>query len=102
MNTPGSPATRSPLLRRTLGAIACALTLPPCTFALFWPHIFIPAALHSRYWEPWAIVGCLAGLTGAVALSLTGSRRWALLAIPAIADGWVAVELAIYFIADTH
>ena len=84
------------------GAILFAITLPPSAFVLLGPHVLIPAALHTRYWEPWAAGGFLAGLTGAVVLAMLSSRWWAILAIPAIADGWVAWQMMVAVLVNFH
>ena len=82
-------------MRRILGAIACAVTLPPIL-------IFVDAALFPRpqpmaakFWIYWSIAGCLAGLFCGIGLAIKGSRWWALLVIPALVDGYLAVVLTL-------
>jgi hypothetical protein len=86
----------------TIGGMLTAITLPPSAFLVLGSGALIPAALHNRYWELWAAGGFLAGLIGAGVLAVKVSRWWALLAVPAIADGWVAWQMMVAVMVRTH
>ena len=63
-------------------ALVCAATLPPT---------FLVAATGLRggggLWMQWAMAGFVIGFLGGLGLAANGSRWWALLLVPAIADG---------------
>jgi hypothetical protein len=80
----------------TLLLLTCAVTLTLAAFLVY--VLLIPMNQTVPQWFAsfalcWAIVGCIAGLTGSLMLAKRSSW-WSLLAFPALVDAYMALAIA--------